>query len=67
MPITPSAAHNKGLRVLSGPYKPTTENWMIQQVIEDMDRGKIPHAVIETRDGLEVWRSNHGWLVGGEE
>lgn len=66
-PITPAQAQKHGLRILSGPYNHATETWMLDNVIKDMARGKIPHAIVENIDGLELWRANHGWLVGGDE
>lgn len=58
--LTPSEAEKKGLRPLAGPYT-SREDWMAQNVIGDMRRGGIEHALVEENGGVEVWRSNSGW------
>lgn len=59
-PITIEQATEQGLRPLAGPYT-EAEGWMIENVLLDMRRGVIDHAVVTTEHGPEVWRSNYGW------
>ena len=59
-PISADEAQARNLRVLGGPCGPA-EVWMLENVISDMRRGGIEHAVVETKHGLEVWRSNFGF------
>ena len=63
-PITTQQAEEQGLRPLSGPYT-IGQTWMLENVLADMRRGQIEHAVVTTETGTEVWRSNFGWK--GEE
>jgi hypothetical protein len=58
--ISKIEAAAKNLRPLAGPYR-STETEMMLRVIRDMRAGNIPHAVVDTSAGLEVWRSNNGW------
>ena len=58
--LATAAAEKKGLRPLAGPYS-TQEDWMAQNVMCDMRRGGIEHAMVEVKGGFEVWRSNCGW------
>ena len=59
-PLAPIEAEKKGLRPLAGPYTPG-EDWMVQNVIGDMRRGGIDCALVEGKEGVEVWRMNSGW------
>jgi hypothetical protein len=59
-PITTTEAEARGLRPLINPCT-EAENWIIENVCSDMRRGGIDHAIVETKHGLEVWRSNCGF------
>jgi len=59
-PLTTQQAQEQGLRPLAGSYT-ESEGWMIENVLADMRRGQIDHAVVTTENGTEVWRSNFGW------
>jgi hypothetical protein len=68
--ITPTEAATRGLRPLTTTYSPS-EQWMVENVVADMKRGNIDHALVtvevygdysaktQTRPILqrtEVWR-----------
>jgi len=59
-PITKPEAASRSLRPLAGPYA-KREEYMMRRVCADMRAGGIEHAIVETKSGLEVWRSTNGW------
>jgi hypothetical protein len=61
-PLSPEEAAARNLRPLAGPYG-KSERWMLDAVLSDLRRGNIFCAVVETAAGLEVWRTNHGWIA----
>jgi hypothetical protein len=58
--ITTTEAEARSLRPLINPCT-EAENWIVENVCADMRRGGIDHAIVETPQGLEVWRSNYGF------
>jgi hypothetical protein len=59
-PIPTAEAEARNLRPLTSGYL-SNELWMLENVCADMRRGGIAHAIVETKHGLEVWRSNCGF------
>jgi hypothetical protein len=37
-------------------YELPLEQWMLDNVIRDLDRAGIPHALVRGAHGVEVWR-----------
>jgi len=54
--ISPEEAIALGMGRLAAPYA-KNEEWMMQNVINDMKRGNITHAIVKGKVGKEVWRS----------
>lgn len=56
--LTEAEAHARGLRRMTTPYTLPNERWMLDNVIADMNRGGIAHALVEAPDvrNVEVWR-----------
>lgn len=51
-----AAAQAAGLSPMTSPYFVPAENWMLQNVISDMLRGKIKFVLVQVGLGVEVWR-----------
>lgn len=44
-------------RAMTNPYILPAEGWMLDNVIEDMERGKADYALVEIKPNeVEVWR-----------
>ncbi len=43
---------------LTTPYKLPRERWMLNNVVDDMNRGNIRYALVQVAYGLEVWRAS---------
>lgn len=54
--ITQEAAEKLKLGRLTTPYK-KCEEWMLENAIKDMERGNIRHAVVQAKEGVELWRA----------
>jgi hypothetical protein len=54
--ITSTEAMALGYRPMTTSYKIPNEQWMLDRVIEDMDRGQIKFALVTATGGGEVWR-----------
>lgn len=64
--MTPLMARGYGMKPLAGPYRVSdaTERKMLERVLDDMERGRITHAVVCVCAGeVEVWRSSFGMKV----
>ena len=59
-PITPAEASARNLRPLTTPI-PECENWIVENILRDMRRGGIDAAPVQSKYGIEVWRTNNGW------
>lgn len=57
--LTTKEAEDKNLRPLTIEYKLPKEQWMVDNVIADMIRGNIQHALVDTPNGIEIWRSDY--------
>ena len=51
-------AKQQGLGRLTTPYKLPSEQWMLENAINDMKRGGIKHAIVRVPGGVELWRAN---------
>lgn len=49
-------AEAAGLSSMTNPYFVPAENWMLENVISDMLRGKIKFVLVQVGLGVEVWR-----------
>lgn len=54
--LTEAQALTQELQPMTTPYYPPGEDWMLKNVIADMERGKIKFALVQIGLGLEVWR-----------
>ena len=54
--LTVAQAMSRGLRAMTNPYYVPAEDWMLQNVVADMQRGKIVFALVQVGLGVEVWR-----------
>lgn len=43
---------------LTTPYKLPRQQWMMDSVVGDMNRGNIRSALVEVAHGIEVWRAS---------
>jgi len=55
-PLTPKAATAKGYRQLTYPLNPDTEQWIIDNIVKDLQKGKIPTALVQQGTNIEIWR-----------
>ena len=46
-----------GFRALTIGYRLPQEQQILDNVLADMRRGNIPHALVKTYDGVAVWRA----------
>jgi hypothetical protein len=54
---TKEAAKAAGYEAMTDPYIIPTEGWMLDNVIADLQRGKIGFALVQIGlSGVEVWR-----------
>jgi hypothetical protein len=53
--LTPEQAESQGFRQLTYPIE-NVEQWIIDNVVRDMQRGGIPCVLVTQPQGLEVWR-----------
>lgn len=58
---TTKEARSRGLVPLTTAYTLPDEQWMINAVIHDMQRGQTEHAVVHAALGAEVWRASKGF------
>jgi nucleoside diphosphate kinase len=56
--ISEREAKMLGLGRLTTHYRLPREQRILGNVVEDMRRGNIQHAVVEVAYGVEVWRAN---------
>lgn len=54
--ITPDEATKTGYRALTVGYELPLEQWLLNNVLADMRRGRIDHVLVESEYGIEVWR-----------
>jgi hypothetical protein len=55
--LTPIEASKSGYQALTIPYMLPREQDMLDNVLEDMERGQIDHALVDiSKDLVEVWR-----------
>ena len=65
--ISEHEAKMLGLGRLTTPYSLPREGRSLGNVVEDMRRGSIRHALVRVAYGVEVWRANirrsdqHNW------
>jgi hypothetical protein len=57
--ITKQQAEERGLRVLCGPYK-KSQMWMVNNALRTL--GTIESALVAVPAGIEIWRTNNGWV-----
>lgn len=53
---TASEAFSKGLRSMTHEYILPGEQWMLDNVINDLRNGRIRFSLVAIRGGIEVWR-----------
>ena len=58
--LVPAQATARGLRPLSTTCI-QTEHWILRNILTDMERGHIAHALVRESDGIAVWRSTHNF------
>ena len=56
--ISEHEAKMLGLGRLTTPYRRPREQRILGNVVEDMRRGNIQHALVRVAYGVEVWRAN---------
>ena len=54
-----------GFCALTIGYRLPQEQSLIDRVLADLRRGKIPHCLVKGRDGVAVWRSLRTATIGG--
>jgi hypothetical protein len=55
--ITPKEAREAKYRAMTNPYVLPKEAWMLQNVVNDMVRGRADYALVAVADDqVEVWR-----------
>ena len=62
--VLPSEARAQGYILVSGPYRPDEEDWMLRRVVVDLERGGMTVVLVWQRAradrggymGLSVWR-----------
>lgn len=54
--MTKKEARNNGYRPLTIAYQLPHEGWMLDNVLDDMRRGKIDSVVVTVQGGVELWR-----------
>ncbi len=65
--ISEQEASRLGLGRLTTPYVLPREQQMLSNVVADMRRGNINHAIVQVPQGVEIWRANirrseqHSW------
>lgn len=61
--MTAATAAAEGFRPLTAPYFVKKESAMLNAVVEDLKRGRIPFVLVEVAPGrVEIWRRN--WISG---
>lgn len=63
--LTIEEAESQGLRPLTTTCN-RSEYWIIWKTLAELRQANIPCAPVQVPGGLEVWRSNNGWLGGDE-
>lgn len=61
-PISEDEARASGLDPITIGYA-KSEQWMLENVIDDMERGNIEHAVVMSNGLPEVWRKKSADLI----
>lgn len=56
MTITVSEARAKGYSILAGPYNLPREMWMLGNIVNDLERGRIAYRLVGDPTRPEVWR-----------
>jgi hypothetical protein len=56
--IKRSVAESKGYRALTNAYRLPDEQWMLDRITADLERGKCNAVIVEVEGGFEVWRKN---------
>ena len=59
--MTTRQAQAEGYRALTLPYELPKEQAMLDNVLADLRRGQVAHALVRRRAGLVVWRRAPGW------
>lgn len=55
--LTKQMARDQKFRAMTNPYLLPNEQWMLDNVVEDMERGKADYALVEIKPNeVEVWR-----------
>lgn len=55
--ISKTEARKRQLRPITHGYQLPREEWMMNNVIRDMERSGIAWAAVDETDGVEIWRS----------
>lgn len=53
---TKQEAKADGFRQLTIAYNLPAEQWMLDNVLKDMERGHIRVALVQVSDGVQVWK-----------
>ena len=54
--ITKQQAKAEGYRPLTTAYTLPQEEWMLNNILADLQRGNINHALVAQSEGVEVWK-----------
>jgi hypothetical protein len=54
--VAKAYAEAKGFTPLTIDYELPTEQWMLDNVLEDLASGNIPALLVQGSDGVQVWR-----------
>jgi len=54
--LNKTEAQEQGYNALTTGYNLPSEQWMLDNVIKDMNRGSIDAVMVTNGNGVEVWR-----------
>lgn len=56
--VTPEVAEAEGFNPITYPIDPVNEQWILDNILKDMNAGEIPCVLVQQPKGLEVWRKS---------